>query len=796
MKRSLMILPVLFLLTAAAGQLTAYAQNGSGENKIINNDETITLIGAELSYEKITCADNASVCSLTVQGNGKLTVSQGIDLGNNDLTINGQGITLEVTDGGITAGSIEITKGKVTAKNQSGLYGIFAQEDISIDSAEVTASGQAYGIYAQSDNIKIKNSIVTATGDENGIFANHSLEIEGGEVSATASRTAITTGGGSYILDPGTRGIRISGNAKVTAKAEGSLPNVPGIGIRSLGKFDISGGSTVTATGSNAGILAEDGFTVTESTVEASGNYGIWAYRDSISLQKSSIEASGTSGGISAIGGNSNGSVTIEGGQVTANGGIKAGQISLSLTENSEFIYADSYSPNPKTLRDFRAYKGDTPKWIVPKADPVADLNTVDGYTLRLLNGYCVFAHDGLTVSGKAAIKDEDINVYCDDDPQTQGDLLTLIPPIKLGMLSAKTWTDGTQITISPVDYSFTLPEDDVIAELVSLTIDEIPAQTYTGSGIEPAVIVRKGTEALTKDEEYTVTYEQNINAGTNTASAVVTGKGLYTGTEIVNFTIEPKPVTVTADNKNKLEGDADPALTATVNGTLGNDTITYSLTREGDESTGSHPITVTGDVFQGNYFVTFVNGTLIISAKETPERPGIDFFRLYGDCELPATGFSSLQPTVLPEQPKDLRYEPAGMHLMLPTLDREIGLVTMPREGNSWAAARLGTDAGILEGSALPGEGVSIIAGHNTLNDTSFGPFVLLGSLEPNDLIAVAGEDGSLKLFRVYANELLTPDGMQTIEALAGEDGLVLVTCENESADGGYLNRRAVFAK
>ena len=178
------------------------------------------------------------------------------------------------------------------------------------------------------------------------------------------------------------------------------------------------------------------------------------------------------------------------------------------------------------------------------------------------------------------------------------------------------------------------------------------------------------------------------------------------------------------------------------------------------------------------------------------PERPGIDFFRLHADCGLPATGFSALRPTVLPEQPKDLRYEPVRMHLMLPTLDRDVELVTMPREGNSWAAAWLGADAGILEGSALPGEGVSVIAGHNTLNDTDYGPFALLSTLEVNDTVMVREESGALKLFRVYANELLEPDDMERLSALAGDDALVLLTCENESADGGYLNRRAVFAK
>ena len=121
-----------------------------------------------------------------------------------------------------------------------------------------------------------------------------------------------------------------------------------------------------------------------------------------------------------------------------------------------------------------------------------------------------------------------------------------------------------------------------------------------------------------------------------------------------------------------------------------------------------------------------------------------------------------------------------------------------MPRNGDSWSVDWLGADAGILAGSALPGDGLSVIAAHNTLNTSSYGPFALLSSLDMNDLIAVSSEDNSLKHFRVYANELLLPDDMERLAAIAGqeEDALVLVTCENESIDGGYLNRRGVFAK
>jgi LPXTG-site transpeptidase (sortase) family protein len=180
------------------------------------------------------------------------------------------------------------------------------------------------------------------------------------------------------------------------------------------------------------------------------------------------------------------------------------------------------------------------------------------------------------------------------------------------------------------------------------------------------------------------------------------------------------------------------------------------------------------------------------------PERPGIDFFLLRRDCELPATGFSSLRPTVLPEQPKDLRYEPVRMHLMLPMLDRDVELVTMPREGNSWAAAWLGSDAGILEGSALPGEGVSVIAGHNTLNDTDYGPFALLAALDIGDVLYVRRSDGELLRFTVYLNEKIGAGDADALQksALVYENTLTLLTCEDALPEGGYASRRIVSAK
>lgn len=63
----------------------------------------------------------------------------------------------------------------------------------------------------------------------------------------------------------------------------------------------------------------------------------------------------------------------------------------------------------------------------------------------------------------------------------------------------------------------------------------------YTGNAVTPAVTVKDGSRTLTVGTDYTVSYEDNINAGT--AKATVTGKGNYTGTASQTFTIQYGPL-------------------------------------------------------------------------------------------------------------------------------------------------------------------------------------------------------------------------------------------------------------
>ena len=120
------------------------------------------------------------------------------------------------------------------------------------------------------------------------------------------------------------------------------------------------------------------------------------------------------------------------------------------------------------------------------------------------------------------------------------------------------------------------------------------------------------GTDWTENSSEITAT---NVSDSTivNVRVSTENYAGYVTGTE--KLTITPKPVTVTANDLNKTYKEIDPELTATVTGTLGEDILTYDLSRVVGEDVGKYPITASGEGLQGNYNVTYNPGTLTITA-------------------------------------------------------------------------------------------------------------------------------------------------------------------------------------
>ncbi len=74
-------------------------------------------------------------------------------------------------------------------------------------------------------------------------------------------------------------------------------------------------------------------------------------------------------------------------------------------------------------------------------------------------------------------------------------------------------------------------------ASISGAAVSYTTTHKYTGKAITPAVTVKQNGKTLTKGTDYTVSYSNNINQTTK-AAIKVTGKGNYTGTKVVYFTI------------------------------------------------------------------------------------------------------------------------------------------------------------------------------------------------------------------------------------------------------------------
>lgn len=136
--------------------------------------------------------------------------------------------------------------------------------------------------------------------------------------------------------------------------------------------------------------------------------------------------------------------------------------------------------------------------------------------------------------------------------------------------------------------------------------------------------------------------------AGTNVSTYAI-GQGSLTAGDNYSitfipaiFTINPKALTITADNKVKTYHDEDPVLTATLTGLVPGDegTIAYSLSREGDETATTHAINVNvTPATITNYTVTTISGILTIDPKPLTITVG-SVTITYGDAEPDLIGY------------------------------------------------------------------------------------------------------------------------------------------------------------
>lgn len=157
---------------------------------------------------------------------------------------------------------------------------------------------------------------------------------------------------------------------------------------------------------------------------------------------------------------------------------------------------------------------------------------------------------------------------------------------------------------------------------LEDAVVSDIPHLTYTGYRIKPDPTVTLGGKRLIAGTDYTLSYANNINAGSD-ARIILTGIGDYAGSKTVRFEIGPAPITSATPNYTQFTYDGTekkPVVTVkSGNKVLGEGDYQISWLNDDMTSVGTKVIEVSG---LGNYGGTVRTTYEIVAADASQEPP------------------------------------------------------------------------------------------------------------------------------------------------------------------------------
>src|SRR5262249_43534718 len=161
-----------------------------------------------------------------------------------------------------------------------------------------------------------------------------------------------------------------------------------------------------------------------------------------------------------------------------------------------------------------------------------------------------------------------------------------------------------------------------------TLTVTANNATRGYGAANPPLTVTYSGF--VNGDTAASLTTAPAVTTTATTASAVGTYPITASGAAAANYTISyvagtltvtPAALTITADDKTRSYGAANPALTVRYAGFVNGDTAaslstpaTASTSATSSSAVGSYPITPSGAVAGANYTIVYVNGTLTVT--------------------------------------------------------------------------------------------------------------------------------------------------------------------------------------
>ena len=288
--------------------------------------------------------------------------------------------------------------------------------------------------------------------------------------------------------------------------------------------------------------------------------------------------------------------------------------------------------------------------YTLTKTSATADRSQEATYTMTLDDGFgayvtATFADRTAITADQITLSAESFTYNGSDQKATVSiDGLTLDTDYTISY-NETAWTNaGTYtVTITGIDsYKGTIEKTWSINACQSseaVVALAIPTEGYTYDGTEkkPAVTVTIGTMTVA-GTEYTVSYTDNVNAGTATVNVEDKQGGNFAFAPVSKtFEIGKATVTVTAADQTKGYGDTDPELTYTADGLVGSDEISGTLGRTDGEDVGNHDINL-GSLNAGSNYTLILAGNgakLTITPKSLKDQNIEIGIKDYASCSV-----------------------------------------------------------------------------------------------------------------------------------------------------------------
>lgn len=348
----------------------------------------------------------------------------------------------------------------------------------------------------------------------------------------------------------------------------------------------------VTITGVTATSRAYNG----ENTVVLAGG----TVDNKVGSDDVTVDLSNATGTMADANAGTNKPVTVTGAKL---GGAAAGNYALSEqpTGVTVTISKIDYTGTKTASATVRSNQATTDATLtlpaLPDGASYAPSGTVGGTTSALIDGTPTVSGTTLTYSTTSQQNQASATITVDVTNATNYNDYTVVVTITAkNKENACVAITGGDLAKSYGDAAFTMT-----GTVMSAGTNGLWTWTSSDTGIAE-IGATTGTVTIKKVGSTTITarYESDTTVGTAT----------------ITLTVNRKPITVKADDKRKTYGDFDPALTATVTGLVGSDTVAYTLSRAEGETAGTYAITPSGVATQGNYTVTFTAGTFTINRK------------------------------------------------------------------------------------------------------------------------------------------------------------------------------------